>query len=190
MIVASQLRSGMAIRYENQDYKVLAEDYHPGQGKMGGAAHTRLKNLTTGTLWEHSFRSELKLETLPLDRQGLEFLYADGELCSFMNPDAYEQTEVPRSLIGDQAVLLDPAMRLNVEFLDGRPVSVILPDIIEVRIADTAPPAHAQQDSAWKPARLDCGLQVMVPQFVKVGDLIRLDVPAMKYMDRVKGSSA
>jgi elongation factor P len=190
MILASQIRAGMAIRFEHQDYKVIAADYHPGQGKMGGVTHARLKNLGTGTQWEHSFRSELKLETLPLERQPLEFLYADGDAYYFMNPETYEQTEVPRGLIGEQAAFLDPGFRLSVEFLDGRPVSVVFPDIIEVRIADTAPAQHAQQDSAWKPARLDNGIQVMVPQFVKSGDMIRLDMLAMKYMDRVKGSSA
>ena len=57
MVTASQLRAGMAIRHEGQIYKVMVADYHGGQGKMGGVAHVRLKNLTTGTLWEHSFRS-------------------------------------------------------------------------------------------------------------------------------------
>jgi len=62
MIAASQLRQGMVVRHEGQTYKVLIADYHPGQGKMGGATHARLKNLDTGTTWEHSFRSDLKLE--------------------------------------------------------------------------------------------------------------------------------
>ena len=61
MIVASQLRAGMAIKFEGQDYRVVSADYHPGQGKMGGATHARLQNLVTRTFWEHSFRSELKL---------------------------------------------------------------------------------------------------------------------------------
>jgi translation elongation factor P/translation initiation factor 5A len=68
MITASQLRAGMAIKYEGQKYKVLTADYHPGQGKMGGATHARLQNLSTATLWEHSFRSDLKLEEIPIDR--------------------------------------------------------------------------------------------------------------------------
>lgn len=82
MIAASQLRTGSAIRYENQPYKVVSADYHPGQGKMGGANHVRLRNLDTGTLWEHSFRAELKLEELTVERHTLEFLYEDGESAS------------------------------------------------------------------------------------------------------------
>ena len=77
-------------------------------------------------------------------------------------------------------------MKLSVEFLEGRPVSVLFPDVLEVKILDTAPPIHQQQDSNYKPAKLANGIEVMVPQFLKPGDAIRLDVPNMKYMDRAR----
>ena len=189
MINASQLRAGMAITYEGQDYKVVAAEYHPGQGKMGGATHARLRNLTTGTFWEHSFRSDLKLEDLPVERHTLEFLYADGDKCCFMNPDTYEQTEIAKIAVGPQAGFLDPGMKVSVEFVEGRPVGVLFPDALEMRIADTAPPMHQQQDSTFKTAKLENGIAVMVPQFVKTGDVIRLDLQTMKYMDRVKADS-
>jgi elongation factor P len=186
---ASQLRPGMAIRFEGQTYKVLQAEYHPGQGKMGGIAHVRLNNLSTGTLWEHSFRAELKLEVLPVERQSLDFLYADAGQCCFMNPETFEQVEIAASLIGPQASFLQPEMRLPVEFVEGRPVSVVFPDVLEARVADTTPPVHAQQDSTWKAARLDNGVEIMVPQFIKTGDLIRLDVANLKYMERAKSTT-
>jgi elongation factor P len=156
---------------------------------MGGVTHARLKNLATGTLWEHSFRSELKLEELPVEKQPMDFLYADSDLCYFMDPTTYEQVAVPIPVIGPQAGLLMPEMRVAVEFVEGRPVSVGFPDVLEVRVGETAPPVHQQQESVWKPARLDNGIEVMVPQFIKVGDLIRLDVANLKYMDRAKGAA-
>ena len=186
MVSASQLRAGMAIKFEGQPYKVIAADYHPGQGKMGGTTHARLQNLSTGTFWEHSFRSELKLDDIAVERQTLEFLYTDGDQCTFMNPDTYEQTDITRAVVGPQAQFLDAGMRLTVEFVDGRPVGVLFPDFLEVKIADTAPPMHQQVDSTFKPAKLDNGVEVMVPQFVKTGDMIRIDLHTMKYMDRVK----
>jgi elongation factor P len=176
----------MAIRYQGQDYKVVAADYHPGQGKMGGATHARLQNLSTRTFWEHSFRSELKLEELPVQRQTLEFLYADEGQIVFMNPDSYEQTEIDTEMIGPQARFLEAGMRLSVEFVNERPVSLVLPDVLEVKIADTAPPTHQQQDSTFKPAKLENGVEVLVPQFVKTGDAIRLDMHTLKYMERAK----
>ena len=187
MVTASQLRAGMAIKFEGQRYKVAAAEYHGGQGKMGGSTHTRLQNLDTRTFWEHSFRAELKLEEIALERQALEFLYASGDHCCFMNPETYEQTEVARDSVGEpQAGLLEPGMKLSVEFLEGRPVSVLFPDVLEVKIVDTAPPIHQQQDSNYKPARLANGIEIMVPLFLKTGDAIRLDVANMRYMDRAK----
>ena len=186
MVLASQLRTGMAIRYEGQLYRVLAADYHPGQGRMTGQNHARLRNLSTGTLWEHSFRSELKLDDIPIEKRALEYLYADAEQHCFMEPETYEQIEVPKALLGPQAAFLEAGMKLAVEFVEGRPVSVIMPDSLEVKVADTAPASHQQQDSNYKPAKLDNGVEVMVPQFVKTGDVIRVALETMKYMDRVR----
>ncbi len=190
MINASQLRPGMAVTYQGQSYKIIAADYHPGQGKMGGATHARLQNLNTRTFWEHSFRAEMKLDELPVARESMEFLYADGGQYTFMNPDTFDQIEIEQELIGAQGGFLEAGMRLVVEFVDGRAVSVMFPDVLEVAIADTAPAMHQQQDSTFKPAKLANGVEVLVPQFVKTGDLIRLDMHTMKYMDRAKGKGA
>jgi len=189
MVIASQLRAGMAIRYQGQDYKVVAAEYHPGQGQMGGATHARLQNLDTGTFWEHSFRADLKLEEIYVEKQTLEFLYAGGDQCCFMNPETYEQTEIAREMVGRQAGFLEPGMKVTVEFVGGRPVGVLFPGVLEVKIAETAPPIHQQQDNTFKPAKLGNGVEVMVPQFIKTGDAIRLDFATMKYMDRVKGDT-
>lgn len=188
MIAASQLRAGMVIRHEGQLYKVLEANYHPGQGKMGGTTHVHLQNLSTGTHWEHSFRSELKIEDLAVEKTPMEFLYRDGEDCYFMNPETYEQVSIPAARIGDRVRFLQPELRVQVEFLDAQPISVVFPDHMELRVADTAPPQH-QQDNTWKTAKLENGVEVQVPQFIKTGDWIRLELATLKYMDRAKGAS-
>jgi elongation factor P len=189
MIPASQLRTGMAIRYEGASYKVIAAEYHPGQGKMGGAAHVRLQNTVTGTFWEHSFRSDLKLEDIAVEKRPLEFLYDDDDHCWFMNPENYEQTAIARTVVGPQAAFLEAGKRVTVEFMEAQPISVLFPDMLEVSIADTAPPVHQQQDNTLKPAKLANRVEIMVPQFIRNGDAIRLDLRTMKYMDRVKGEA-
>ena len=186
MISASQLRAGMAIQYQGQRYKITAAEYHPGQGKMGGVAHTRLQDIDTGTFWEHSFRADLKLDTIPLEKQSLEFSYSSGDQYCFMDPLTFDQVEIHASLIGPQAALLTPGLKVSVEFVERRPVAVTLPDNMEVRVTDTAPPVHQQQDNTLKPAKVENGLQIMVPQFVKTGDMIRIDVTTLKYMDRAR----
>ncbi|MGP8246101.1 MAG: hypothetical protein ACLQVN_16475 [Bryobacteraceae bacterium] len=186
MVLASQLRPGTAIGFENQTYRVVAAEYHPGQGRMGGVTHARLQNIDTGTFREHSFRAELRLQDLPVERRALEFLYADGSQLCFMNPENYEQREIARAVVGPRAAFLEPGMKLPVEFVSGQPVQVLFPDMIEVKISDTAPATHQQADSAFKLAKLANGIEVMVPQFIKAGDMIRLDLETMKYMDRAK----
>jgi elongation factor P len=187
MLAASQLRTGMVVKFEGQDYKVVATEYRPGQGRMSGAMHTRLRNLETGTFWEHAFRAELKLEEMPLDKHTLEFLYSDENHCCFMDPETFEQTEIPNALVGVQVRFLEAGMKLSVEFVAGRPIQVLFPDVVEVKIAQTAPSAHQQQDTNFKTATLDNGVEVLVPQFVKTGDIIRLDIENLRYMDRAKG---
>jgi elongation factor P len=188
MLTSSQLRPGMAIRHQGQNYKIVAAEYHPGQGKMGGVTHARLQNLDTRTYWEHSFRADMKVEEIVLERQTFEFLYAADGQCFFMNADTYDQTSLPAEAVGPQARLLEPGMQLAVEFLEGRPVSVLFPAVLELKILETAPPIH-QQDSNFKPAKIAGGVEVLVPQFIKTGDVIRLDVPNMKYMDRARSET-
>ncbi len=186
MVTASQLRPGMAIAFEHQTYKVLDADYHPGQGKMGGVTHSRLFNVDTRTQWEHNFRADLKLEDLPLLKVQMDFLYPDGDLYHFMNPETFEQVALSGAVIGPQARFLVPQMRLGIEFIGERPIGVIFPEIIEVHVADTAPPMHQLQESAYKNARLENGVDIAVPQFIKTGDLVRVEVRTLKYMDRVR----
>ena len=184
MILASQIRPGMLIAFEGQTYRVGAADYHPGQGRMGGVTHAHLQNLETGTWRDYNFRGELKLQDISLERQTLEFLYAEGGQCCFMNPQNYEQVEISRETIGARASTLLAGMTLGVEFLERRAVNVIFPDVLEVKVSDTAPPLHQQADSNFKTARLENGLEVLVPQFVKTGDVIRLNGESLKYMAR------
>jgi elongation factor P len=189
MVSAQQLRNGMAIRFEGQPYKVIAAEYHPGQGKMGGTTHARLLNLGTGTQWEHSFRADLKLEELVLEKKAMQFLYSDGEMLVFMDPVTAEQAEIPAAMMGPRAAFLLPEMPVSLEFLNEKPVNAALPDFLEIRVKDTAPPVHqGGNDNTWKPALLENGSEVMVPQFIKTGDAIRVDLNTMKYMDRAKGA--
>jgi len=189
MILASQLRPGMAIRYEGQIYRVVASEYHPGQGKMGGSTHARLRNVATAAFWEHSFRAELKLETVPVEKQHLEYLYSDSDHHYFMNPQNFEQIGIPVGLIGPQGRFLQAGTTLTVEFVEAQPVMALFPDIMEFCIAGTAAPAHGQQDNTWKTARLENAVEIMVPQFIKTGDMVRVDINNLKYVDRAKGAS-
>ena len=187
MILASQLRTGMVIRWEGVTWRVVNADYHAGQGKMGGVCHARLQNLANGSQHEHSFRAELKLDDVAVERRSLEFSYRDGDDCYFMDPDTFDQFPVPATVAGSSEPFLAPQLRLPVEFVGGAPVHIVFPEHVEARIADTAPASHGS-DNVWKEATLDNGVLVHVPSFIKIGDVIRLDLATRKYVDRAKGA--
>jgi elongation factor P len=187
MLTASGLRAGMAVRIEGTLYRVLGADYHGGQGKMGGVMHAKLRNLDTGTLREWRFRSDEVVEEVKPERQNLQFLYRDGDLDYFMHPETFDQMPIESGALGRAALFLVEEMVVPVEFVDGKPVGIVFPDIVEVAVADTAPPAHSQGGSnVWKDARLQNGLVLQVPPFIGPGDLIRVDVERGTYVERAK----
>jgi elongation factor P len=186
MIAASELKLGMAIRIEGQVYKVLAAEFKAGAGQAGGVMKMKLRNVSSGRMWEPHFRPDERMEELDVERQTMEFLYADAESCTFMNPNSYEQIEIPRAILGPGEKFLQEGMQLPVEFFDGRPISIVFPATVDVRVADTAPPVHSQQDSTWKEAKLENGLVIQVPLFIAVGETLRVEVETGRYLERVR----
>ena len=186
MLMASELRTGMVIRVEGDVYKVLEVDAKAGAAKLGGVVKTKLSNVNTGRLWEPHFRPQERFEELGLEHRSMEFLFSDDESCTFMNPDTFEQVEVPRAILGSGEQFLQSGTQVPVELFEGRPISVILPEVVEAKIADTSPAAHAQQDTTWKEATLDNGVVIRVPLFIGPGETIRVDVRTLRYVERVK----
>ncbi len=186
MVIASELRAGMALRIEGQIYKVLEVESKAGAAKMGGVVKTKLINVKSSRMWEPHFRPQERLEDLQLDRRMMEFLYAGDGNCTFMRPDTFDQVDVPDGILGPVKNFLQPGMDLPVEFFGDEPIGIVFPDIAEARITNTAPAAHSQQDSAWKEAILENGLAIRVPLFIGPGETIRVDVRSGRYVERVR----
>jgi elongation factor P len=186
MVLASQLRQGMAVRIEGQIYKIVECEVKAGAGQQGGVVKAKLRSTASDRLWEPHFRPDEKLEDLTLERQTMEFLYADRDSCTFMNPVTFDQVEVPRAVLGPAERFLKEGMKLPVEFYQGTPISLVFPDTVEMRVTETATPIHSGQDNVWKEATLDNGMQIQVPLFVGSGELIRVDTRSGRYVERVR----
>jgi elongation factor P len=184
MIIASELRTGIALRIEGQIYRVIEVESKAGAAKMGGVVKTKMVNVRSGRMWEPHFRPQERLEDLALERRTMEFLYAEGDACTFMHPDTFEQIEIPSAVIGPAARFLQAGREVPIEFFAGEAISVALPDVAEARIATTAPASRSQQDSAWKEATLDNGLAIHVPLFIAPGETVRVDVKSGRYIER------
>jgi len=186
MFTAAELKEGMVIRIEGQIFRVLEVESKAGAAKLGGVVKTKLSNVRNGHMWEPHFRPQERLEDVQLERRMLEFVFAAGDTCTFMSPQTFEQLEVPKSVLGPAEKFLQPGMELPVEFFEDEPLSVAFPGVAEARVAKTAPPAHAQQETAWKEATLENGLSVRVPMFIGPGEVVRVEVRTGHYIERVR----
>ena len=186
MVPAADLKTGMILQMEKNLYKVLATEYHMGGGKMGGLVHVKLKELRSGLLLDRKFKPDERLDKVELDRKTMEFLYGDAGGYTMMDPNSYEQIQLNRSLLETFTPFLQPNMRLPVEFLEGEPVNVVFPEWVELGVVSTSASISSLQDEVYKPATLSNGMQIQVPQFIKVGDVVKVGVASKKYVERSK----
>ncbi len=186
MIQATQLRSGMAILHEGNLCRVLSVQ-HITPGNWRGMVQAKLRNLRSGNSFEYRFRSEDRVEKADLEEHEMEFLYASGDEFHFMNTDTYDQVAITREDLGQVVDYLVPNTKVMVEFYEHRPVGVELPITVDLKVVETQPGMKgATASNSGKPAILETGLQVSVPQFIDVGDVVRIATAEGKYLERAK----
>ncbi len=186
MINATQIRRGMIIILEGKLYRVL-EATHVTPGRWKAMMQTKLRNLKDGSLLNYRFRSEDRVEQAYLETIEMEFLYQAGEDSIFMNLENYEQIRLSSEILGDGGRYLVPNIVFTVELYEGKPVAVRPPLTVELKVVGTEPFLKgATQSASSKPATLETGLIVSVPQFINEGDVIRIDTREDKYLERAK----
>lgn len=186
MALASELRPGTTVRIEGDLFRVLDAVRHTGSAQQKGLVYLKLRNLRTGALVERRLRPEEEVQEVDLERRPMEYLYTDGEAFYFMDLETYDQVSIPAAMIGELEVFLQPNQRVPVEFYEGNPVAVVFPETVDLRVVSTAPPIRDKESHVYKPAILENGLEVLVPQFIGEGDIIRVNVYTREYIDRVE----
>lgn len=185
-ISANDIRKGMVIVFEGQPCKVM-EFRHHTPGNLRAMVQARLRNLITGSSFEHRFRSADSLEKASLEQHDMEYLYSDGAQHHFMNTENYEQTALNEDDLGDAAQWLMPGLKIEVEFYNGSPIGVKLPDSMELVVEYTEPGLKgATVTNTNKPAKLENGVTIPVPPFIETGEKIRVNPNDSKYIERVK----
>jgi elongation factor P len=186
MIAATQIKRGMAIKLNGELYRVFSFQ-HITPGNWRGMVQTKLKSVKSGSIVEHRFRSEDRVEQAYMETREVEYLYSDGTDYYFMNTENFEQFHLPVDLLEDAVPYLIPNIRLQVEYYEQRPIGVELPPSVELRVVSTEPGLRgATVSNVTKPATMETGLVIQVPPFVNEGELIRVDTAEGKYMERVK----
>jgi elongation factor P len=184
MISATQVRPGMVIKFNNELYSIFKME-HRTPGNLRGFVQVKMRKLSSGTMIEHRFSSEDRVERAALDEQEMQYLYDDGEYYYFMNTESFEQMHLTKDLLGDATNFLIPDLKVHVEFYEGKPISVELPPTVDMTVVETEPSLKgATVSNVTKPAKLETGLVVQVPPFIGEGEKIRVSTSEMAYLER------
>jgi elongation factor P len=184
MISSTQLRPGMVIKFNNELYTVFSMT-HRTPGNLRGFVQAKMRSIRTGTMTEHRFSSEDRVEKAIMDEQEMEYLYDDGEYYYFMNTENYEQMHLMKDLLGDATQYLIPQLKVKVEFYEGKPISVDLPATVDLMVVETEPGLKgATVSNVTKPAKTETGLVVQVPAFITEGEKIRVNTSEGTYQER------
>jgi elongation factor P len=183
-LVATELRPGYIIVHNGQLHRVLSVT-HITPGNWRGMVQCKLRNLKTGTQLEHRFRSEDRVEKATLETHEMQYLYSDGSGHHFMNMETFEQITLSDEVLQDALSYLLPDTVVTVDFYEGNPVSVELPNTVVLTVVETEPPLKgATAAGGSKPAKLETGLVVQVPMFVETGTKIVVDTRTGEYVSR------
>jgi elongation factor P len=184
MLSATQVRPGMVIKFEKELYSIFSM-VHRTPGNLRGFVQVKMRSLRTGSMTEHRFSSEDKVERAMLEEVEMEYLYDDGEYFYFMNTENYEQMHLTKDILGDAVEYLIPQLKVNVEFYEGKPMSVELPPTVDMVVKETEPGLKgASVSNVTKAAKMETGLVVQVPPFINEGEKIRISTAGGTYQER------
>ncbi len=172
---ATQIRRGMVLVFEGDPCRVV-EFRHHTPGNLRAMVQAKLKNLRTGSNFEHRFRAADTIEKASMETHDLEFMYQGGSTYHFMNTENYDQLEIDEEVLGDNAQWMQPGMRIQAEYYNGRVIGIDLPNSLVLEVVDTAPVMKtATKTASTKPAKLENGVTVNVPEFVSTGEKVRVN---------------
>lgn len=185
MITAGDFRNGMTFEYDGNVCQVV-EFQHVKPGKGAAFVRTKFKNVITGAVVEKSFNPTEKFEKAMIERRDMEYLYNDGDLYYFMDPETYEQVPLCSDQLGDALKFVKENMSVKFCSFKGNVFSIEPPTFVELEVAQTEPGVKGNTaTNVTKPATLETGAVVTVPMFINDGDKIRVDTRTGEYMERV-----
>jgi elongation factor P len=183
---ATQIRRGMVLVFDGDPCRVL-EFRHHTPGNLRAMVQAKLKNLRTGNSFEHRFRAADSIDPASMETHDLEFLYQGGDTYHFMNTENYDQLEMDDEMLGDNAQWMQPGMKIQAEYYDGRPIGIRLPNSLVLEVVETAPVMKtATKNASSKPAKLENGVSINVPEFIGTGDKVKVNPTTGEYQERSK----
>jgi elongation factor P len=184
MVSAGDFKNGVVFEMDGQVFQVV-EFQHVKPGKGSAFVRTKFKNVKTGSVVERTFNPNEKFESAQLERNDMQFIYADGDLYYFMDQNTYEQRPISAANIGSGVKLLKEETICKVLSYRGEVFGVELPIIVELRITECEPGVRGDTtNNAGKIAVLETGATVKVPLFVNQDEVVRIDTRTGEYLER------
>lgn len=188
MYQTTDFRKGLKIELEKKPY-IITEFQHVNPGKGSAFVRTKLKNLETGQVLERTFKAGVDTVDKPnLDEREMEYLYSDQDGHNFMDQTTYETIHLLNDQVGDYSNYLQEGIILSVLYYNGKPISLELPNFVNLKVTETDPGLKGDTASGGtKKAVMETGLQVNVPLFIKTDEVLKIDTRTGEYVERVKG---
>jgi len=185
-ISGNEIRPGNVIEHKGGLWQAV-KIQHTQPGKGGAYLQVELRNLRDGTKLNERFRSSENVERVRLEQRPHQFLYADGDQLTFMDSETYDQVQLDRALVGEQAQFLQDGMAVTIESYEGSPLGVALPETVVMEVRDTEPVVKGQTAAAsYKPAILEGDIRIMVPAFIESGDRVLVSTADGTYSKRAE----
>lgn len=184
MIDGTSVHEGMILLIDNKTYKVISSELR-GSAQAHKIMHVGLKSIPEGNYIEKKYNPGEKVEQILPDRFNMEYLYKDDANYYFMNTQTYEQFPVPAGIVGNIELYLRENTQIQVEFYKGQPINIIFPKCVELKVISSPPGIRDGTDSTFKEVVLENGQRILGPQFLREGDMVRVDVETGKYMERI-----
>ncbi|MDR3244526.1 MAG: elongation factor P [Elusimicrobiota bacterium] len=184
MVSTSDFRNGLNILVDGEPYQITwFQNHKPGKG--GAVMRVKLRHWKKGGTVERTFKSGERFESLSLTRQKKQFLYKEGDNFNFMDMSSYEQISIPQEIVGSTANFLIENQEVDASYLESELLGIEIPAIITMTIAESEPGIKGDSVSNMtKMAKLETGLDIKVPLFIKVGDKIKVDTRTGEYVER------
>ncbi|MBM3287310.1 MAG: elongation factor P [Candidatus Eisenbacteria bacterium] len=184
MINATQLKVGNIVMYNAEPHRIT-KLIHITPGNWRGMVQTQMVNLRNGNRYEYRYRSDEKVEVLTLETHPLKYMYRQGDDFHFMNTETYDIMTLTADVLGDAVQYMIEELEVTAHYYGGAPVSIEVPNFVVLKIAETEPTLKgATVTSSPKRAVTDTGLEIRVPQFIDVGDSVRIDTRDGSFVER------
>jgi elongation factor P len=182
----SDLRKGLKVQIEGVPFLIL-ECLFVKPGKGQALYKMKLQNILRGTTIERTLKSGDSIDAADVHDQDMQFLYRNGDNYVFMDPESFEQPELPAELVGDHSRWLKDGLMCKVTFFNDKPIAVEPPKQMVLRVTHSEPGARGNTaTNVTKEAELETGAKVQVPIFIEVGDLLKIDTATGEYIERVR----